>query len=126
MANPYQVLGVSANASDEEIRERYRELLKQYNNDLSLPSPTCDIAKSKIIELNNAYDEIMNMRRGGTHQTSQFSDIRRYTGNKSNIATPMAIIKAYLTFKILKPIASRKYIQNSILNCALKYPPTAL
>ena len=78
MANPYQVLGVSANATDDEIRDSYRDLLRKYNEELTLPSPACDVAKDKIIALNNAYDEIMNMRRGGTHQTSQFSDIRRY------------------------------------------------
>ena len=78
MANPYQVLGVSVNATDDEIRDSYRDLLRKYNEELTLPSPACDVAKDKIITLNNAYDEIMNMRRGGTHQTSQFSDIRRY------------------------------------------------
>ena len=78
MTNPYQVLGVSVNATDDEIRDSYRDLLRKYNEELTLPSPACDVAKDKIVSLNNAYDEIMNMRRGGTHQTSQFADIRRY------------------------------------------------
>lgn len=78
MVDPYQVLGVSSSASDDEIRERYRVLLKQYNADLSSPSPACDVAKNKIVELNEAYDEIMNLRRGGGYQSSQFSDIRRF------------------------------------------------
>ncbi len=73
MANPYEVLGIAQNASDDEIRERYRTLLKQYNDEEG------DEALSKITALNNAYDEIMNIRRGGGHQaSSQFSDIRRF------------------------------------------------
>lgn len=79
MNNPYSVLNLSENATDEQIRDRYRELLKQYNEQLNFESPMCEEAKEKIIQLNNAYDEIMNLRRGGYHQNmSQFSDIRRY------------------------------------------------
>ena len=80
MNNPYSVLGVSENATDEQIRERYRALLREYNEQLNMPSPACDVAKEKLSNLNNAYDEIMNMRRGGFHQNSasQFADIRRY------------------------------------------------
>jgi curved DNA-binding protein CbpA len=33
MRNPYEVLGVSENASDEEIRRAYRELARKYSSD---------------------------------------------------------------------------------------------
>ena len=68
MNNPYSVLGLLEDATDEQIRERYRSLLKEYNEQLNLESPACEMAKEKINQLNNAYDEIMNLRRGGYHQ----------------------------------------------------------
>ncbi|MBZ4670272.1 MAG: DnaJ related protein [Oscillospiraceae bacterium] len=65
MNDPYRVLGVSPNATDEQIRDAYRELSKKYHPDLHSQSPLADLAEEKMKEINAAYDEIMNMRRGG-------------------------------------------------------------
>ena len=57
MADPYQVLGVSRDASDEEIKRAYRKLAKQYHPDTN---PGDEYAAKKMKEINDAYDQIKN------------------------------------------------------------------
>lgn len=77
MGDPYRILNVDRSCSDEQLKTAYRNLLMQYSEDLNAPSPQKEVAQQKIDELNNAYDEIMNIRRGNGGGGSTFSDIRR-------------------------------------------------
>ena len=56
--DPYQVLGVSRDASDEEIKRAYRRLAKKYHPDMN-PGHEEEAAK-KMNEINAAYDQIKN------------------------------------------------------------------
>ena len=67
MKNPYEVLGVSENATDEQIKTAYRELAKKYHPDNYTDSPLADLAEEKMKEINEAYDTICEMRRNGSH-----------------------------------------------------------
>lgn len=60
--DPYEVLGVSRNASDEEIKKAYRELAKKYHPDRN---PGDAEAAKKMNEINAAYDMIKNGNTGG-------------------------------------------------------------
>ena len=57
MSDPYQVLGVDRNATDEEIKRAYRKLAKQYHPDAN---PGDAYAAKKMKEINDAYDQIKN------------------------------------------------------------------
>ena len=107
MADPYQVLGVSPSASDEEVKAAYRQLARKYHPDNYAGNPLADLATEKMKEINEAYDEIQRQRRGsqgprsyggsggqqqyggysqgyagyGRQGPSQFEDIRRLIRN---------------------------------------------
>lgn len=55
--DPYKVLGVSRDASDDEIKRAYRALAKKYHPDLN---PGDQEAARKMQEVNEAYDQIKN------------------------------------------------------------------
>ena len=55
--DPYKVLGVSRDASDEEIKKAYRRLAKKYHPDLN---PGDAEAARKMQEINAAYEQIKN------------------------------------------------------------------
>lgn len=89
MKNPYEILGVSRNDSDEKIKAAYRELAKKYHPDNYTDNPLSDLADEKMKEINEAYDSIMNERKGGSntsgdtggysaYQNQSFSEIRIY------------------------------------------------
>ena len=55
--DPYKVLGVDRNASDDEIKRAYRRLAKKYHPDLN---PGDKVAAQKMQEVNAAYEQIKN------------------------------------------------------------------
>ena len=66
--DPYKILGVSPNASDEEIKQAYRRLAKQYHPDRNPGDP---VAAKKMQEINAAYEQIKNPEKARPNPGSQ-------------------------------------------------------
>ena len=66
MRDPYEVLGVSPDAGDDEVKKAYRELARKYHPDNYVNNPLADLAEEKMKEINEAYDAITKSRTGGS------------------------------------------------------------
>ena len=66
--DPYSVLGVRPESSDDEIKSAYRRLAKQYHPDLHPNDPT---AAARMNEINAAYEQIKN---GAAQQSGPYTN----------------------------------------------------
>lgn len=94
MKDPYEVLGVSRDATQEEIKKAYRKLAKQYHPDNYANNPLADLAAEKFKEINEAYEQLSDGRQqnGGYQQSDSRSggyrtgQAGRQTGGAGNFA----------------------------------------
>lgn len=101
MTDPYQILGISHNANEEEVKTAYRELARKYHPDNYQGNPLADLANDKMKEINRAYDQVISNMRGQAsysgpssqnasdqhnshngYAASQFADIRRLINSR--------------------------------------------
>ncbi len=73
MKDPYTVLGVSRDASDDDIKKAYRELAKKYHPDNYQDTNLSELAAEKMKEINEAYDAIRDERSGKKSSSSSGS-----------------------------------------------------
>ncbi len=66
MKSPYDILGVPANASEEEIKKAYRNLSRKYHPDANVNNPNKEQAEERFKEVQQAYQAIMDEREGRT------------------------------------------------------------
>lgn len=65
MRDPYEVLGISRNASEEEIKKAYKSLSRKYHPDANINNPHKEEAEEKFKEIQQAYQQIMKERTEG-------------------------------------------------------------
>lgn len=87
MTDPYSVLGVSRNASDEEIKKAYRSLSRKYHPDANINNPNKDQAEARFKEVQQAYQQIIHEREygsssqsGGDYDFGGFGDFGSFRG----------------------------------------------
>ena len=79
MTDPYSVLGVSRDATDEEIKKAYRTLSRKYHPDANINNPNKDKAEEMFKTIQQAYNQIMKEKQGG-YTSSAYSQNRGGTG----------------------------------------------
>ena len=93
--NPYEVLGVTPNASNDEIKKAYRQLSKKYHPDSYVDNPLADLAEEKFKEVQAAYDEIMKQRQGGGGY-SYYGGGQQSYGNNSQDTPELQTVRSYI------------------------------
>ena len=83
MTDPYQVLGVSPNSTDEQIKSAYRELARKYHPDNYANNPLADLAQEKMKEINEAYDQIQRQRQNKRSTNVGYGSGQSYSGGYS-------------------------------------------
>ena len=93
MSNPYEVLGISPSASDEEIKKAYRNLSRKYHPDANINNPNREQAEEKFKQIQQAYDQIMKEKQygssygyagrgGGSQESIQLQAAANYIANR--------------------------------------------
>ena len=87
--DPYSVLGISRDATDDEVKKAYRKLAKQYHPDIH---PDREFAEKKMAEINAAYDRIIKQRQG--------KETEEDYGGPGNGSTPeMTAVRNYIYYR---------------------------
>lgn len=77
--DPYQVLGITRGASDEEIKKAYRTLSRKYHPDANINNPNKAQAEEKFKQVQQAYDQIMKEKQQGF--SGNYNSYGRYYQN---------------------------------------------
>lgn len=129
MDDPYKVLGVSPQASDEEIKKAYRRLAKQYHPDRNPGDP---VAAKKMQQINDAYDQIKNPEKSQPN----YGSYSGYTGRQQTGTDYEKAAEQYIYFRryrealnVLAGVAERGarwYYLSALANNGLGNQVTAL
>ena len=95
MRDPYQVLGVSPSASDDEVKKAYRDLARKYHPDNYHDNPLADLAQERMKEINEAYETVQSQRKRAStassasgYGRSSYGGYGAYTGGNYGGAFP--------------------------------------
>lgn len=81
MNDPYQILGVTRNAAEDDIKKAYRTLSRKYHPDANVNNPNKAQAEEKFKQIQQAYQQIMKEKTDGYSSNDGYSGNQSYGGN---------------------------------------------
>lgn len=115
--NPYEVLGVSTNATDDEIKKAYRALVKKYHPDQYKGTAFEAEANEKLKQINEAYDMIKNgnARSSYYQQQSGYSNTSNSTYNSGGAYNAGSYTIEQLMAQVRQLMNAGRYMEAEIL-----------
>jgi molecular chaperone DnaJ len=92
MSDPYKILGIPRDASDEEVKKAYRKLSRKYHPDANVNNPNKDKAEAMFKIVQEAYQQIIKEREGNTG----FGGYQRQQSNNSQEDTYLQAAANYI------------------------------
>lgn len=91
--DPYEILGISHNATDQEVKKAYRTLSRKYHPDANVGKPNAKAYEEKFKQIQQAYQDIMDERQYGGKQNSYdgFRNHSRSTNDPHSISMQAAV-----------------------------------
>ena len=83
MIDPYSILGISRDASDEEVKKAYRKMSRKYHPDANIDNPNKEQAEEKFKQVQQAYEQIMKEREQG-YRTYGYQNNNQTSGGDSD------------------------------------------
>ncbi len=117
MRDPYEVLGISKNASNEEVKRAYRELARKYHPDNYVNNPLSDLAEEKMKEINEAYDTIIKSRANSQNSSYSYNGggSTRYTDIRNAISRNDIALAEQMLSQIQTHDAEWNFLMGSIM-----------
>lgn len=78
MSDPYKILGISRDATDDEVKKAYRQLSRKYHPDANINNPNKDQAEEMFKQVQQAYQQIIYEREHPYANSSQSSSTGGY------------------------------------------------
>lgn len=129
MKDPYEVLGVSRTATEEEVKTAYRNLAKKYHPDKYAGTDLADLATEKMQEINEAYDTICkngfnrNNFYGDAYSQTNYPEVRQMI-NDGRIDDAFSVLQTVPELQRNAEwffLMGMVYQRKGILNAALDY-----
>lgn len=115
MRDPYQVLGISPGASDEEIKKAYRALSRKYHPDANIDNPNREAAEERFKEVQQAYDQIMKEKQqGGSYGYNTSGSFGGYGWNRNQSQAESPQMQAAANYIANRHYAEALHVLNEI------------
>lgn len=88
ITDPYKILGLTPQASNDEVKKAYRELSRKYHPDSYVDNPLSELAEEKFKEVQDAYNQIMQQREGSSGFTGGYGSNGSTYYNTSSQSNP--------------------------------------